>query len=510
MRLKIIAGNLVAVLLLGLVSYLVVGSDLRQDVTKKISAQIGNDQVLLDRSLRLTALEFVDDVKQRSADPDLRNVFSALDEEGRRTRAYEASERSSQWFSDPARGPRGRPHVVLITDDTGKVVARDQDRNRMYGTRLESQLSAVRATLGDGEARHDIWKKDDEAKLLEFAVAVIRGDQGQVVGSLVVGYDLSNGLAQSEGKRLGGRDVAFLVDDKVYSSSLEETVAKQLRSYLFGEAKAVTTAAYGGTVSAPWIAKAGDSEFAGVLAPLPEARSSKVAYAVLADRSEGAKEAAEPTRIILALTLVFSLVVLGYGFMVGNTIVGPIEEIEEGVLAAINGNTEVRLDTSNPDLGGLAYRINQLLNVFTGVQEAAAEDDEEQGGGADWKEDGELGDNAASSAAVVPGAGAAVSAAAPLPSAPAAAAVPGEPLEDPALAAKLDKEPAEAYYKRVFREYAQAKRSQGESFSVPEDRFTQRLKGNETALAQKHGARAVRFVVQTHEGQVLLQPVLIK
>jgi hypothetical protein len=508
MRLKIIAGNLVAVLLLGLVSYMVVGSDLRQDVTSKLQAQIGNDQVLLDRSLRLTALEFVDDVKQRSADADLRNVFSALDEQGRRTRAYEACERSVAWFGDPARGPRGRPLIVLITDDTGKVLARDSDRNRMYGTRLEGSLAAVRTTLGDGEARHDVWKKEDEAKLLDFAVAVIRGDQGQVVGSLVVGYDLSNGLAQSEGKRLGGRDVAFLVDDKVYSSSLNESVAKQLRSYLFGDAKAVTAAAIAGTVSAPWVAKAGDSEFAGVLAPLPEARSTKVAYAVLADRTEGAKEAAEPTRIILALTLVFSLVVLAYGFMIGNTIVGPIEEIEEGVLAAINGNTEIRLNTSNPDLGGLAYRINQLLNVFTGVQEAAAEDDDEQGsspatGSVDWKDESEIADSAAA-ATVQP------TAASVLAPNPAAVAGPGEPIDDPGLAARLDKEPADTYYKRVFAEYAQAKRSQGESFSVPEDRFTQRLKGNETALASKHGARAVRFVVELRDGQVLLQPVLIR
>jgi hypothetical protein len=508
MRLKIIAGNLVAVLLLGLVSYTVVGSDLRQDVTSKLLAQIGNDQVLLDRSLRLTALEFEEDVKERSADPEVRNVFAALDDEGRRTRAYEACERTSVWFGDPARGPRGRPHVVLITDDTGKVVARDSDRNRMYGNRLDASLSAVRSTLSDGEARHDVWKKEDEGKLLEFAVSVIRGDHGRVAGSLVVGYDLSNGLATTEGKRLGGRDVAFLVDDKVYSSSLSESVAKQLRSYLFGEAKAVTTAAMSGTRSGSWIAKAGDSEFAGVVAPLPEARSAKVAYAVLADRTVGAKEAAEPTRIILALTLVFSLVVLAYGFMVGNTIVKPIEEIEEGVLAAINGNTEVRLDTSNPDLGGVAYRINQLLNVFTGVQEAAAEDDEEQGPSAassvDWKDESELVDQGG--AASTSPSSAAGSVAVPMPSAGGN----GEPIDDPTLAAKLDKEPADAYYKRVFSEYAAAKRSQGESFSVPEDRFTQRLKGNEQALAQKHGVRGVRFVVRTSGGQVLLQPILIK
>ncbi|MDB4988955.1 MAG: hypothetical protein JWN04_4133 [Myxococcaceae bacterium] len=501
MRLKIIAGNLVAVLLLGLVSYSVVGSDLRHDVMSKLLAQIGNDQVLLDRSLRLTALEFVDDVKTRASDSDVRAVFTALDEDGRRTRAYESAERSAGWFGDPARGPRGRPLIVAITDDTGKVLARDADRNRMYGSKLDSSLPAVRSTLRDGESRHDVWKKDDEGKLLEFAVAPIRDDGGQVVGTLVVGYDISNGLAQSEGKRLGGRDVAFLVDGKVYSSSLSETVAKKLGAYWFGEAKDVTASALAGSVSQPWVTKAGDSEFAGVLAPLPEARSTKVVYAVLADRTEGAKEAASPTKIILALTLVFSLVVLAYGFMVGNAIVRPIEEIEEGVLAVINGNTEVRLDTSNADLGGLAYRINQLLNVFTGVSEAAAEDDEEQGppaaSNADWK------DNAFTDAQP------AGAAAAATPT-PAAAPASAEPIDDPALAAKLEREPEAGYYKRVFDEYATAKRANGEAFNVPEDRFTQRLKGNEQAVAKKYGARAVRFVVQTSGGQVLLSPVLIK
>lgn len=168
MRLKIIAGNLVAVLLLGLVSYSVVGSDLRKSVTNKLLAQIGNDQVLLDRSLRLTALEFVDHVKHRAGEFDVRAVFSAVDEDGRRTRAYEAAERSLAWFGDPARGPRGRPHLVVITDDTGKVLARDSDRNRMYGNQLTSALSSVRATLADGNARHDVWKKEDEGKLLDL------------------------------------------------------------------------------------------------------------------------------------------------------------------------------------------------------------------------------------------------------------------------------------------------------------------------------------------------------
>lgn len=498
MRLKIIAGNLVAVLLLGLASYLIVGADLRQEVSAKVVAQIGNDQALVDRSLRLTALDFVALVKQRASDADVVGVFGALDEQGRRTRAFEAAQRSATWFGDPARGFRGTPDIVVITDDAGKVLARNADRNRMYGNRLDTALPAVRAAMKDGGAHHDIWKKDDEGKLLELAVSAIRGESG-IVGTLVVGFDLSNAVAKAEGQRLGGRDVAFLVDDKVYSSSFSETAAKQVRNYLFGEAKAATEAALGGRVSARWEAKFDGADLVGVLAPVPFAPSSKVAYAVMADRTRISSAAGGVTTTILILTLVSSLVVLGYGFMVGNSIVKPIEQIEEGVLAAINGNTDVRLDTTNPDLGGLAYRINQLLNVFTGVSEGESEDDQGRVSNVrqqDWK-DSAFSDAGQSAAAGGLGAG-------------STSAGSNEPIDDPALAQRLGAEPEEAYYHRVFQEYVAAKKAVGENINIPEDRFTQRLRGNEQALVKKHAVQGVRFVVQKSGSQVNLQPVLIR
>lgn len=504
MRLKIIAGNLVAVLLLGLVSYAIVGSDLRQELSGRVLAQIGNDQVLIDRSLRLTALEFEALVKQRASDSDVVGVFAALDEEGRRTRAFDAAERSAAWFGDPARGSRGNPDIVVITDDAGKVLARNADRNRMYGSRLDTALPAVRAAVKDGGAHHDVWKKDDEGKLLELAVSAIRGDGGNVVGTLVVGYDLSNGLARAEGQRLGGRDVAFLVDDKVYSSSFSESVAKQLRGYLFGAGKAATVGAMGGVVSPAWQATVDGSDFVGKVAPLPFAPSANVAYAVIADRSRESSAAADATSTILMLTLVFALVVLGYGFMVGNSIVKPIEQIEEGVLAAINGNTDVRLDTTNPDLGGLAYRINQLLNVFTGVSEGESEDDQGRVSNVrqqDWKDSAftDAGQQGQAQAAAAGGF-----------STGATSAGGNEPIDDPALAQRLSAEAEDSYYHRVFQEYVAAKKSLGENINIPEDRFTQRLRGNEQALVKKHGVRGVRFVVQKSGSQVNLQPVLIR
>jgi hypothetical protein len=86
-----------------------------------------------------------------------------------------------------------------------------------------------------------------------------------------------------------------------------------------------------------------------------------------------------------------------------------------------------------------------------------------------------------------------------------------EPVDDPAVAAKLAAEPEDAYYARVYQEYAAAKQAVGESIAnIPQDRFIQRLKGNAQALAGKHGCKAVRFRVQKSGSQVALQPVLIR
>jgi hypothetical protein len=490
MRLKIIAGNLVAVLLLGLVSYVIVGSDLKQDLSARALKQITNDQVLVDRSLRLNAADLVAQVADRADSGEVRGVFAALDGPGRRNRAYEAAEHVASWFGDPARGARGQPDIVVVADETGRVLSRNADRNRMFDTQLGAAVPAVRVAVSTGKPQHDIWSKDDEGKVLEVGVAPVRDDRGAIVGVIAVGFDLSNGLAQSEGKRLGAHDVAFVTADKVYSASLGEGASKQLRAYFSGEGKAHIAQALQGATSASWGTLLGDHAYAGIVAPVPGAKSAKIAYAVLVDRDAVGSKVTDATKLILVLTLVFSLVVIGYGFMLGNSIVHPIEEIEEGVLAAINGNTNLRLDTSNAELGGLAYRINQLLNVLTGVAENLDEDEQ---GRVSHPADGDWKDSAFSE-----GQGG---------STPSGTL---EPIDDKATADKLSAEPEAAYYARIFREYAAAKESLGEAFAVPEARFTQRLQGNEQAMAAKHAVRAVRFVVQKSGGTVVLQPVLLR
>lgn len=488
MRLKIIAGNLVAVLLLGLISFFVVRSQLTSSLEARVDATIANDAQVIERSWRLSGIEFTSLVSDRAATREARDVFAALDEDQRRTRGYEAAERLGAWFGDPSR--RGVvPDVVLFTDETGKVLARNADRNRMYGAILTTQLPALRAVLERGTELTDVWRKDDESKVMQVAAAPIRSESGFVIGALVVAYDVSNGYAAGEA-RLLSRDVAFVSDQRVYSSSLATERADALKTFLFADAQrgATTQALGGGASPPPFRTTLGGDDYIGALGRLSNTDSAPVAFVVLGNRST-ASSLASSTNIVLILTVLFAIIVLVYGFAIGTTLLRPIEQIEEGLLAVVNGRTDLRLDVQSAELGGLAYRINQLLNVFTGVQETTEDDAGRVSSPPDqaaWK------DQAFSEAGAGGGGGAA------------------EPIDDAELGARLEAEPEDAYLARVYREYVAAKQAAGENLSIPQDKFGQRLKGNGEAVAKKHGCRMVRFQVQTRGTEVVLRPVLIR
>ncbi len=489
MRTKIIAGGFIAVLIVGLGSYFLVKSNVEASFLDEVDSRIGHDEVLLDRSIRLTARDLLGQVEDQAALPAMAEVFGALDEPRRRDRAFEAAERSATWFADTARGHGGPPEVVAITDDQGHVVARNADRIRMFGQDLAHDLPAVAAALR-GEPSADVWIKQDENKTLVIAVAPIRSE-GRVIGTLLVGYDLSNGFA-TEAASVLGRDVAFVSNDAVYSSSLDGPgEADALREQLFGGGQAATVAARdGGQTSDPWIANLAGTEYVGVIGPLG-LPSGHVAIVVLADRSaQHAK--ASVAYLILGFMLAGLLIAGIYGFMLGTSLLRPIEQMEESILAIINGRTDLRIQIESAEFGGLAYRINQLLNVFTGTPEADESGRISRPPAPRWAGQTELeGGDATASGGEGGGGGSDV---------------------DPALAAKLGAEAEEAYYARVYAEYVAAKQAAGENVSnIPQDKFVQRLKANEKALLPKHpGARMVRFQVEVSGTQVNLKPIPIK
>lgn len=489
MRLKIILGNLLIVLGVGLASFFLIKGALEEEATDEVSARIGDQATQLERSWRLAAMDFLDYVRIRAEEPTVRTSLSSSGS-SRRTRVHEAANEAADWFSDPARGRGRKPNMVVIVDATGRVVARDSDPNRMHDTYLSKEVPAVAAAIKNGELVHDLWLRD--GKILEIGVAPIRVDERGIVGALLVAYEISKKLAEQE-KKVIGRDIAFLSAGGVYSSSLKTDETDALQKALEGPLKSATQAALAGQKRGTWTIELGDDTWTGIVAPLPMTPSAPAAFLVAGNQSEAAR-ASSRANIILILTGLGALLVILYGFGVGTAFVKPVEEIEEGILAIINGNVNHRLDTDSAEFGGLAYRINQLVNVFTGVSEG----------------DGDEGQWSAQDS---------VMQTADTGTSPVAASAGGEAsgggsggvVDDPAVAAQLAAIPETEYTKKVYNDYVAAKQRAGEDVSnITEDRFTQRLLRNAQSLQKRHNCKEVRFVVESNGGHVVLKPVLIR
>ena len=63
------------------------------------------------------------------------------------------------------------------------------------------------------------------------------------------------------------------------------------------------------------------------------------------------------------------------GWLLGNYITRPINMLEEGLLAILNGQADKRFELDHAELGGLAFRIDQLLNQLMGVEEDTTDDE---------------------------------------------------------------------------------------------------------------------------------------
>src|SRR6266851_1557739 len=140
-----------------------------------------------------------------------------------------------------------------------------------------------------------------------------------------------------------------------------------------------------------------------------------------------------PTLGVLLLGLI--LVAVGAYFL-DAYISRPISEIEDGLLAIMNGRTDLRFEIEHAELGGLVFRLNSLLNQLMGVQE---DDTDEEGRPSRPPKASDFTDALAVDERSVQAANV-----------------------DIGIVAALRAEPADSYYGRLFREYIAAKRSLGD------------------------------------------------
>jgi hypothetical protein len=171
------------------------------------------------------------------------------------------------------------------------------------------------------------------------------------------------------------------------------------------------------------------------------------------------------------------LVIVG-GWLLGNYITRPINALEEGLLAILNGQADKRFELDHAELGGLAFRIDQLLNQLMGVEEDTtdAEGRVSQAPSAAHFNDAMAVDDKRGAEGAI----------------------------DPAVVAQLAAEGPAQYYGRIYREYIAAKRQLGEQTDhITEQAFVGRIQGMEKDASEKSG-RPVRYQVQARNKEVVL------
>lgn len=369
MRWKLLVGNVLAVLLVGVLGWVLVRGRAAEELVNDVAPSVDRSTSLLDAVHAQDGDQFVDAVEAATHDNNLAAVFAADSESAQRDAAFTFAEAMARQIG-AGLPRRGRPaELVAVLTADGRVVGRNADRRLDAGRNVGQEFPAVAHALQAprGHVVRDYIRYGEQG-WLEVAVApVIVNDT--LRGGLLVGFVLADSAARSDAQRVGV-DVGYLFRDgnncMVQSLSVGQQAEKeqlrawcnqrQLQNLLRGRQAATLTL--------------GGNEYVAMSIPMPGAYSANNAGAIVLRSLTAARSPADDVALPALLAMVLGmLVVLGYNLYLAMYLEKPIEQIEDGLLQIINGNREHRINVEHPELGGIVYRVNQLVSELTGVDE---------------------------------------------------------------------------------------------------------------------------------------------
>ncbi len=303
--------------------------------------------------------------------------------------------------------------------------------------------------------------------------APVRDAAGKLVGALLVGRPMNDSLSKASDATTGRalalvtpENMAIVAHSSITNALLDGAIGKSGESIK----KAMST-------SHADVVK--DGELYVASAPLEALGDGKRAVLVAGAPSSLIGDATSLSLPILGAMAIGIVLVIIFGWLLANYITRPIGVLEEGLLAILNGQADKRFELEHAELGGLAFRIDQLLNQLMGVEEDTT--------------DAEGRVSRPPSAAHFTDAMAVDD-----------KRMEGEGTLDPESVNRLAGEAAPAYYARISREYIAAKKVLGEQTDhITEQAFSTRIQGMERDAAAKYG-RPVRYQVQARNKEVVL------
>jgi HAMP domain-containing protein len=411
----------------------------------------------------------------------LREPFDAGTPAARNKAATEAADEVNEAAKRDPVFSSTAPALVVVVDTKGVVLGRNGSA-LMRGEKLGERYPAMLETIASGRTGSDAWLSAAKNEQMLASYAPLRDGQGTVVGAIAIGTPFSDDrLAQVA----GGTSASMLLA-AVPSGDKLELVAKSASASSQLEEALRSEAARGASRQA--LEASGTVDLGGLPANLFGSARRLSGYG---DGKRAVIMAVTPAQVVgslssllwpaLGVTLLGIMLTFICGYLLDNYISRPISDLEEGLLAIINGQREIRFELEHAVLGGLVFRINSLLNELLGVKE----DDTDSEG----------------RASVAPSSSAFTDA---LNVDERIASLTAAEVQD---AKGLAAEPAETYYRRVFQEYRDAKIALGDPVDhITLGAFTRRLKESEGDLSEKH-SKPYRFQIKVEDKEVVLVAV---
>jgi hypothetical protein len=340
----------------------------------------------------------------------------------------------------------------------------------MRGDKLGERYPEMIETIAQGSTGSAVWvnKKANEQLLASYTP--VRNAEGAVIGGIAVGTPFNNERLQqtSDATSKIALFAAVKTDAGLELVATSEAFSDAMKPAVEAGAQALDS---NHVVDIGALGEGWDSA-AKALGGYGNGKRAVIMAATEMKTAGGFGDLIWP--VLGVFVLGFILVGVG-AHLVDNYISQPISDLEDGLLAVINGQTDLRFELEHKVLGGLVFRVNSLLNQLLGVRE---DDTDEQGRPSVAPSSQSFDERMVSLSA-----------------------------EDVADAAALKAEAPEDYYKRIFDEYMAAKRSIGDPVDhVKFAPFSARIKSNEQQLTTKHG-KPFRFQIEAKGKEVVFVAV---
>ena len=376
MRSKIIVVNAGIVILVALLSYVLLATSLKSVVSDPAERKHEVDRSLraANAQLALDALRVERWLEKNITSEKTRGVFGLGTPEARQQAGLNEANR----LRDAAQGDDQftgmAPSLVAVVDDQGVVISRDGS-NLMRGEKLSQAYPALTDALKSGRAGSSVWINRQRQEQLLVSYAIVHGDSGAVLGAIVVGTPLNDERMTRTSELTSGSLLVFARSSDKGLEAVADSGGTNAQAAVAAATSAPVAAAAKTASTSKGIASV-ESVIAGDLfgaMPLDGygATDSVLIAAVPASRVDSVASLLWPVLAVGALGL---LMVVFAGVLLGNYISQPVSELEDGLLAIINGQQDLRFQIEHDELGGLVFRINSLLNAMTGVPEDTTDD----------------------------------------------------------------------------------------------------------------------------------------